>query len=244
MSVIDELLDLQAQDSIIRDLERQVHDIPKKRKIEKDRLEEIERELQHAKDAVENGERSVAGFQLEIDQQKGQIEKYERQRQEVKSNAVFSALGRQIESCRRVVSDYEERIAKARDHIETAKENIAIVEARYAEESAAAEGYIASLRTELLEAQHRLNEAQAVRDEKARAMDVPEKRRFVGYYDRLRKKYFPVVFRVRGGNACPGCHMVLPPSKMQEAQRNAKLADSPGKMNIVACDYCGRMIFK
>ncbi len=244
MSVIDELLDLQAQDSIIRDLERQVHDIPKKRKIEKDRLEEIERELQHAKDAVENGERSVAGFQLEIDQQKGQIEKYERQRQEVKSNAEFSALGRQIESCRRVVSDYEERIAKARDHIETAKENIAIVEARYAEESAAAEGYIASLRTELLEAQHRLNEAQAVRDEKARAMDVPEKRRFVGYYDRLRKKYFPVVFRVRGGNACPGCHMVLPPSKMQEAQRNAKLADSPGKMNIVACDYCGRMIFK
>ena len=173
MSVIDELLDLQAQDSIIRDLERQVHDIPKKRKIEKDRLEEIERELQHAKDAVENGERSVAGFQLEIDQQKGQIEKYERQRQEVKSNAEFSALGRQIESCRRVVSDYEERIAKARDHIETAKENIAIVEARYAEESAAAEGYIASLRTELLEAQHRLNEAQAVRDEKARAMDVP-----------------------------------------------------------------------
>lgn len=244
MSVIDELLDLQAQDSIIRDLERQVHDIPKKRKIEKDRLEEIERELQHAKDAVENGERSVAGFQLEIDQQKGQIEKYERQRQEVKSNAEFSALGRQIESCRRVVSDYEERIAKARDHIETAKENIAIVEARYAEESAAAEVYIASLRTELLEAQHRLNEAQAVRDEKARAMDVPEKRRFVGYYDRLRKKYFPVVFRVRGGNACPGCHMVLPPSKMQEAQRNAKLADSPGKMNIVACDYCGRMIFK
>lgn len=244
MSVIDELLDLQAQDSIIRDLERQVHDIPKKRKIEKDRLEEIERELQHAKDAVENGERSVAGFQLEIDQQKGQIEKYERQRQEVKSNAEFSALGRQIESCRRIVSDYEERIAKARDHIETAKENIAIVEARYAEESAAAEGYIASLRTELLEAQHRLNEAQAVRDEKARAMDVPEKRRFVGYYDRLRKKYFPVVFRVRGGNACPGCHMVLPPSKMQEAQRNAKLADSPGKMNIVACDYCGRMIFK
>ncbi len=244
MSVIDELLDLQAQDSIIRDLERQVHDIPKKRKIEKDRLEEIERELQHAKDAVENGERSVAGFQLEIDQQKGQIEKYERQRQEAKTNAEFSALARQIESCRRVVADYEDRISRARDHIETAKENIAIVEARYAEESAAAESYIAGLRTELLEAQHRLNEAQAVRDEKARAMDVPEKRRFVGYYDRLRKKCFPVVFRVLGGSACPGCHMVLPPSKMQEAQRNAKLADSPGKMNIVACDYCGRMIFK
>ena len=97
---------------------------------------------------------------------------------------------------------------------------------------------------ELVEAQEKLLAAQEVRDGKAKALQTPEKRRFLDYYDRLRKKYFPVVFRVREGNGCPGCHMVLPASKMQQAQRNAKLADTPEKMNLVACDYCGRLIFK
>ena len=96
----------------------------------------------------------------------------------------------------------------------------------------------------IVEAQEKLLAAQAVRDEKARPLQEPGKRRFLDYYDRLRKKYFPVVFRVREGNSCPGCHMVLPASKMQQAQRNAKLADTPEKMNLVACDYCGRLIFK
>ena len=244
MSVIDELLDLQAQDSIIKSLEKQVHDIPKRRKIEQDRVDEIHHELQRAKDAVENGERSVTGFQLEIDAQRAQMEKYEKQRQEVKTNAEYAALGRQIESCRRVATEYEQRIARAREHIEAARESIGVVEARYAEEAASVEAYVASLRAQLLEVQQRRQEAEAVRAEKAKAFDVPEKRRFLSYYERLSKKCFPVVFRVREGNGCPGCHMVLPPSKMQEAQRNAMLADTPGKMNVVACDYCGRLIFK
>ena len=87
-------------------------------------------------------------------------------------------------------------------------------------------------------------EAEVVDVRSLAPLDVPEKRRFLSYYERLSKKCFPVVFRVREGNGCPGCHMVLPPSKMQEAQRNAMLADTPGKMNVVACDYCGRLIFK
>ncbi len=244
MSVIDQLLDLQEQDSVIKSLEKQVHDIPKRRKLEQEKLEDYKRELDQARETLERTQKVEAQSQLDSDQQAAQIAKYEKQRQEVKTNNEYAALGRQIDSCRRVKAEYDERVAKAREHIEAVQENIAMFEARLAEESAQVESYVDELRAQLVEAQEKLLAAQEVRDEKAKPLQEPGKRRFLDYYDRLRKKYFPVVFRVREGNGCPGCHMVLPASKMQEAQRNAKLADTPEKMNLVACDYCGRLIFK
>ena len=64
-------------------------------------------------------------------------------------------------------------------------------------------------------------------------------------YERLGKKYWPVVMHLGAGEkCCPGCHMSLPPSKLQEAQRNSQLEDDPAKMKTVACDYCGRLVFK
>ena len=244
MSVIDELLELQEQDSVIKALEKQVHDIPKRRKLEQEKLEDYQRELDQAREALDRAQRVEAQSQLDSDQQAAQIAKYEKQRQEVKTNNEYAALGRQIESCRRVKAEYDERIEKARAHIADVQESIAMFEQRLAEESAQVETYVDELRAQLVEAQEKLLAAQEVRDRKAKPLQEPGKRRFLDYYDRLRKKYFPVVFRVREGNGCPGCHMVLPASKMQEAQRNAKLADTPEKMNLVACDYCGRLIFK
>ena len=244
MSVIDELLDLQEQDSVIKSLEKQVHDIPKRRKLEQEKLDDYRRELDQARETLEKAQRLETASQLEADAQAAQIEKYEKQRQEVKNNTEYAALGRQIESCKRVKDEYEARVAKAREHIAAVQESIALFEQRLGEESAAVESYVAGLRAQLVEAQEKLLAAQEVRDGKAKAFEAPDKRRFLAYYDRLRKKYFPVVFRVRTGNVCPGCHMTLPPSKMQEAQRNAQLADTPSKMNLVACDYCGRLIFK
>jgi predicted nucleic acid-binding Zn-ribbon protein len=244
VSVIDELLDLQEQDSVIKSLEKQVHDIPKRRKLEQEKLEDYKRELDQARETLERTQKVEAQSQLDSDQQAAQIAKYEKQRQEVKTNNEYSALGRQIESCRRIKAEYDERAERARAHIADVQESIAMFEARLKEESAAVETYVDELRVQLVEAQEKLLAAQEVREGKAAALRTPEKRRFLDYYDRLRKKYFPVVFRVREGNGCPGCHMVLPASKMQQAQRNAKLADTPEKMDVVACDYCGRLIFK
>ena len=129
MSVIDELLDLQEQDSVIKSLEKQVHDIPKRRKLEQEKLEDYQRELDQAREALDRAQRVEAQSQLDSDQQAAQIAKYEKQRQEVKTNNEYAALGRQIESCRRIKAEYDERVAKARDHIAAVQENIAMFEA-------------------------------------------------------------------------------------------------------------------
>ena len=126
MSVIDELLDLQEQDSVIKSLEKQVHDIPKRRKLEQEKLDDYQRELDQAREALDRAQRVEAQSQLDSDQQAAQIAKYEKQRQEVKTNNEYAALGRQIDSCRRVKAEYDDRVAKAREHIEAVQENIAM----------------------------------------------------------------------------------------------------------------------
>ena len=244
MTVIEQLLELQNQDTVIKDLERQVHDIPKRRQLEQDRLDEIERELKHAKESVESFQKRAVQTELDVSELQALIDKYERQRQSVQSQQEFNALGRQIETAKRSKAEKEQFLEKAREAIATAGDNVKIVEARLAEESGAVEAYLASLRTKLAEVQNKLVVAQDARNAKAREWTSPENARFFGYYERLCRKTFPVLVKLGADNACPGCHMVLPPSKVQDAQRNAKLADTPAKMNVVACDYCGRLVFK
>ena len=156
MSVIDELLDLQEQDSVIKALEKQVHDIPKRRKLEQEKLDDYQRELDQAREALDRAQKVEAQSQLDSDQQAAQIAKYEKQRQEVKTNNEYAALGRQIDSCRRVKAEYDERVAKAREHIEAVQENIAMFEARLAEESAQVETYVDELRAQLSNDEYRL----------------------------------------------------------------------------------------
>ena len=156
MSVIDQLLDLQEQDSVIKSLEKQVHDIPKRRKLEQEKLDDYRRELEQARETLERAQKVEAQSQLDSDQQASQIAKYEKQRQEVKTNNEYAALGRQIESCRRVKAEYDERAEKARAHIEAVQENIALFEARLKEESAQVEAYVDELRAQLVEAQEKL----------------------------------------------------------------------------------------
>ena len=244
MTVIEQILDLQAQDATIKDLERQVHDIPKRRQIEQDRLDEIQRELEHAKESVASYEKRAVQTELDIAELQALADKYERQRQSVQSQQEFAALGRQADAAKRAKAEKEQFLERAREAIETAKENVRIVEARWQEESGAVESYVTGLRTRLLDVQRKLVEATAARDERAKSYVSPENARFFSYYERLCKKTFPVLVRLGADNACPGCHMVLPPSKVQDAQRNAKLAATPSKMNVVACDYCGRLVFK
>ena len=172
MSVIDELLDLQEQDSVIKSLEKQVHDIPKRRKLEQEKLEDYQRELDQAREALDRAQKVEAQSQLDSDQQAAQIAKYEKQRQEVKTNNEYAALGRQIDSCRRVKAEYDERIAKAREHIEAVQENIAMFEARLAEESAQVEGYVDELRAQLVEAQEKLLAAHGLAVDYVEAVDA------------------------------------------------------------------------
>ena len=245
MSVIEELDALQRQDAAIRELAQKARDLPLRRRQETDRVGGVELRLQEARNGVAAGEKSILAIEDDIATHKAIIERYERQRQTLRSAEEYKAMGQQIDRENRALKEDEQRLANARQMVEEAKEGVAAMEALQADTSKFIEGYVAQIDVELAKTQRAQLEAQEARAAFVAPLDVPEKRKFLSYYERLGKKYWPVVMHLGAGEkCCPGCHMSLPPSKLQEAQRNSQLEDDPAKMKTVACDYCGRLIFK
>lgn len=245
MTVIEELDALQTQDSAIRELAKKVRDLPLRRAQETDRVGAVEARLQAAKNDVAAGERNLEAIEDAILTHQGIIARWEKQRQGLRSAEEYKAMGAQIDRENRALKEDEARRDNARAMVEEAGKTVAEAEALLEEEKKFIEDRVREIDLELARTQRALLEAQDARAAFVAPLDVPEKRKFLSYYERLGRKYWPVVLHLSASDeSCPGCHMSLPAAKRQEAQRNTELAAEPAKMKTVACDYCGRLVFK
>ncbi len=245
MSVIDELLALQDQDAAIKELQRQAADIPKRRAREENAGASHREALAEAKAQVAEGDERIREIEDAIRTHGENIARWEKTRATLKSEAELRGMTAQIERAERDRKEAELRLEHARNIVAAARESVAAAEAQCAESEAAAKAYVARLNVKLAETQRKLAEAQEARAALVAPLEVPEKRSFLSYYERLGRRFWPVAVRVTGSSStCPGCHMALTPSKLQEAHRNSLLAETPEKMRTVSCDYCGRLIFK
>ena len=245
MSVIDELFALQEQDATIKELQKQVADIPKRRAREEAASGAHRKALEEAKAQLADGDAHIREIEDAIATSRANVAKWEKVRAGLKSEAELRGMTSQIERAERERKDAELRLEHARSIVEAARESVAAAEAQCAESDAAAKTYIARLNVKLAETQRRLEEAQGARAALVAPLETPEKRQFLSYYERLGRRFWPVAVRVAGSSStCPGCHMALTASKLQEAHRNSLLAETPEKMRTVSCDYCGRLIFR
>lgn len=245
MSVIEELDALQRQDSAIRELAQKARDLPLRRRQETDRVGGVELRLQEARSGVAAGEKSILSIEDDLATRRAVVDRYEKQRQTLRSAEEYKTMNAQIDRETRAIKEDEQRLANARQMVEDAKAGVASMEELLEEEKKFIEDRVREIDLELARTQRALLEAQEARAAFVAPLDVPEKRKFLAYYERLGRKYWPVVMHLGAGETCcPGCHMSLPPSKLQEAQRNSQLKDEPTRMKTVACDYCGRLVFK
>lgn len=245
MNVIDDLLALQEQDRAILELKKKVRDIPLRRKQEEESVTAVEERIRDAEDMVRRTEAKNASIELDIASTKESLERYEKQGQGIRAQE-YDAMLRQKSAKTNALRDLEEQLAQGRSLIETVRADVQALQSTLESERASAASVVDMLNRQLAEAQKELMAAEEQRKSLVAVLDVPEKRRFLSYYERLGKKFFPVVEHI-DGTSCPGCHMTLTASKIQEAHRNAMLASDPAKakdMKTVACDYCGRLLYK
>ncbi len=242
MSVIDDLLSLQDHDEVIKELERPVKDIPVRCKQELKKIEVEREDLDKAEDEVKRLKLESMNDELEISQLKETIQKFKIQSATLKTNAECTAMNTQINKATENLKDAE--FKKVNDELKTEKAQTYVDDCRvrFDEVKRESDEYIRELEGRLAEFQTRLDEAMDLRTKKVKPLDVPTTKRFLMYYERLRKNRWPVLIRL-SEHVCSGCHMSLPPSKQQEAIKNAKLAEDPARMTIVACDFCGRIVY-
>ena len=242
MSVIDDLLALQEHDETIRELEGPVKDIPTRCALEQKKIDSERTEFERATEEVKRLKLECMDAEVGISEIKDVIQKYKIQSATLKTNAECTAMNAQIAKAEDNLKMAEARKVATEQTTEKGQSYADECKKRFEEVEKEVSEYIDSLQKRLADIQSRLDTALVDRAEKVKPLDVPATKRFLMYYERLRKNRWPVLIHLHE-NVCTGCHMSLPPSKQQQATKNAMLADDPAKMTIVACDFCGRIVY-
>ena len=244
MSIIEDLLALQSHDEYIRSLGGPISDIPARIAQEERKVAADAVFLAKAENEVKRLVLLIRDNELEISETKDRIQKIKIDSALVKKTEAFNAIRKELDDAERRLISLTAKDADDRILLYGAQKYAAECAAKLDEVKTAVDSYVAELNVKLADYQTKYDAAVKKREEMLKPFDAPATRRFLSYYERISTKRWPVLLEVSANNVCSGCHMNLPPSKLQEAVKNSKLADTPAKMTVVACDYCGRILYK
>ncbi len=233
MSVIADLAVLQDHDALIRELEQHVKDIPLRKAEELERLKVEEAALELARDAVRSVKSAIQLAEMDIQSRHEAILKLKQQQGLLKTNKEFAAMNAEIRTAEQALQNSEYDLAAHRGRLDPAELAERECEAKHAAAREGVESYVRELDERFAEAESRLTVAREQRVALREPLDVGSARRYLMYYERLSRNRWPVLVQIVDG-ICSGCHMTLPPSKLQAARRGT---------DLVTCDYCGRLVY-
>jgi predicted nucleic acid-binding Zn-ribbon protein len=223
------LLELQKIDYDIGELERSKEYMP-------DMMGTLQKEIDNAKAAFTEAEAELATLtarsktdELELASMQEDLQRYQSQMMSIKTNKEYDALVHEIDALKTRISDKEneilsnqERAEELADSLEALKSNAEQLEATNSEQLVSLQNRIDTVADKVQERDHA---RQRIVSQVSRAT--------ISVYERVRRgKGAQVVVSVRKG-ACSGCFKTVPPQRLQEIKRGAK---------IVICDSCGRML--
>jgi hypothetical protein len=230
VSVVQPLLDLQEIDGRIRDLQKEIRDIPHRKAQEQERLNGAREALVRAQADHKNAQLRVNEADLEVKARRDKIQAIKQNQVLLKTNKEFQMFNLEIAKIEGEIDSYEARQLAAMDDVIPVKLRLAEADAKLKEEQTVVDGYVAELTERMAAMREALAAAEAERAEAAKKV-TPH---FMLYYERLRTKRWPVVVSLQPDCVCNGCHLVQPPSVGQMVRRN---------QGIVACQMCGRILY-
>ena len=226
MNVIQPLLDLQAVDGFIRELEMEEREIPRRKAKENARLAGVNAALEIAKNQLAAMQKRVRDEEAEAEELRAKAQTVRTGMPGIKSNKEYEQTAIQLETLDREAEAAENRaLALMKDEIPTLESHVKEAEAKVAAESGGVNGYVDEL-------DERLEKANAVK-----AIDPA----FLLYYERVSTKRWPVVVPLTGDGVCDGCHMKQPPFVAQTVAHNAK--DPSRASELATCTMCGRILY-
>lgn len=223
------LLDLQEIDDQLGELERSKIYLPEMiQNLEKE-LTDLEEGISDDGAALLEGEREQKMLELEIETDKQELEKFQKQMRIIKTNKEYDALTTEIDSKRREITDKEERVLTLMAQGDEYQEKLTEMKGSLKEVEASNAEQLTMLKAQASTLQAKIDEKLSLRGNIAKDIN----RQIIGTYERVRKgKGGMVVVPIRK-KACSGCFSQIPPQRIQEIRRGDR---------IFACDSCGRIL--
>lgn len=243
MNVIEPLIDLQTVDGMIRELEMEEKDIPRRKAQENARLAGVNAALEIAMN-------QVTAMQKRIDDERAEAAELREKAQQARIAQATIGSNRELQQNYMQVDglEHEAEAAETRaaaleeDDLEDLKRRASEAQAKVDAEKGGVDCTVDDLDERLTGVKERLAELRAERAEKANAVKAIDPG-FLLYYERLSTKRWPVVVPLSDDGVCDGCHMKQPPFVAQLVQHNAAAAAKGMKLQRAACTMCGRLLY-
>jgi predicted nucleic acid-binding Zn-ribbon protein len=222
------LLVVQEYDLQIREIEKNLHDIPLRQKARSERLEQQRRQTAAAETALKEKQSAIKQVELDVETRRERIRKLRQQQMEAKTNKEFAAINEEIKQVEEHVREVEDRELVLMEELETLRDDVARVKAALAKEEKVVQQEVNDLEARSVTLK---SEAEQVRSKRAEAAAAVA-RDWLEVYDRLMTRRDRAIVAVVD-STCGGCHMRLPPAVYHNTRRTG----------MVACDFCGRLLY-
>jgi uncharacterized protein len=228
--VVEKLLILQDRDKSRRDLEAQLHLLPREVAAVEAKIASEKGAIEASRTEMKELETKKKLIETEIGSAEQRVAKYRTQQLEVRKNDEYRALGHEIETVQAQISQLEEQELGIMYAIDEAKKKFTTAESVLKENISGHEGRIRMLREREISVKQDLIDAQAKLLEARQPLEETTLR----LYDRISQRSFPACVPVNGGK-CGGCHLKVS-SEVESACRG-----KDGK--LATCDQCTRIVW-
>jgi len=226
---VEKLLALQEKDCAIRDMEKEMRDIPARKEAELVRLNQHREEVTAGEQDQKRTQADIKQMDLDAASQKEQIQKLRQQQLQLKTNKEFKAMEAEIAAIQEHINGLEDRELERMEELEQSRARVAESERALAAEDAEVQADIRALDERRAGIEARLEQVKEERVQAAAEVDPDLLTRYERIFSRKDRALVPVE-----GNVCGGCHMQLPPALVHDARRGDGRA---------VCGYCGRMLY-
>jgi uncharacterized protein len=227
---IEKLLILQDRDRKIHRVQQELAQIAPERESLRSLTSSTQTQLEAAKNRVKQIESERKQLELDVEAKKAQIGRYANQQLETRKNEEYKALAHEIETCKGVINQIEDREIVLMEQAEVAQKEVVRANGAANEAKKLADTQISELGQREENFKKELAALQQGRTELASAVDESTRNR----YERLLKsKGGSAVVGIEHG-VCGGCHMKL---------QQQLIVSTQSQKEIVTCSSCGRILY-
>ncbi|MEI6970917.1 MAG: C4-type zinc ribbon domain-containing protein [bacterium] len=226
----ERLAAVQDVDLRIIKLQKEIQDIPARRKVIDATCEHKKKDFNAAKTAMTSKQAEAKQVELEIETVNQKIRKFREQQLQLKSNKEFKAMEDEIRAAEKEIKQIEERQLAKMEEIEAAARVMSSARGIVDKAESEKQAELAALDTRNADISAQLQKYQAERAAKVADVDA----RWLQKYEPLmRGKKNAVLAKVEHG-VCGGCNMAVAPHVVHDARRGDIM---------VSCSHCGRMLY-
>jgi len=229
VDTIERLLIVQERDTRIARLEREIKDIPARKKQEESRLKEHQDAVAKAQTELTAKRAEIKELELESVSRQEKIAKLRQQQLEIKTNKEFKAMEAEIKGVETELTKLEDQELVLMEDAETGKRVLTEKKKALQEEEEAVLTHARTLDERAAEIEVELKSLQERREAAAAEVDP----QYLASYEKVHGSKHNALVALEEG-VCRGCHMQVPPYVVHE---------SKGRNSVVYCSHCGRLLY-